>query len=220
MSDELLLTAPAVFPKDSQGNLVAIKTRAGLVVMLDGSNVEAEITAIKSAISGQTGCQVLDTIEARDALTGMNNRRKADEYLSEKLSNVSESEPLYLYMGDMNNFKTINDTYGHTEGDEALILCSHVLKSVIGRYNGFAARFGGDEFLMVCYPDKSGQTDPDSLVRDVDSLLEAESADKPYRLSMSIGYTLCANPKESLSVCIKRADEMLYQRKAAAHAGR
>lgn len=49
MSDELLLNAPAVYPKDSQGNYVAIKTRAGLVVLLDGSNVEAEIAAVKSA---------------------------------------------------------------------------------------------------------------------------------------------------------------------------
>ena len=155
-----------------------------------------------------------------DALTGMNNRRKADEYLSDKLTSVSEAEPLCLYMGDLDGFKKINDNYGHIEGDEALVICSRVLKRTIGRFNGFAARFGGDEFLLAWQIGKSKETDPESLIQIVTDSLAEEAAGKPYPLSMSIGYVLCTNPKESLSACIKRADEMLYRKKALRGAGR
>ena len=153
-----------------------------------------------------------------DALTGMNNRRKADDYLTGALTSVSPQRPLVLYMGDMNSFKAINDIYGHLEGDEALVLCGNVLKRTVSHYNGFAARFGGDEFLMSRRLEESG-ADPDDLCRDVNRELERISAEmkKPYSLNMSIGYAVCADPAESLSSCISRADEMLYARKQAFH---
>ena len=153
-----------------------------------------------------------------DALTGMNNRRKADEYMSERLTRVSASEPLYLYIGDLNGFKKINDTYGHMEGDKALIRCSLALKRTIGRHNGFAARFGGDEFLMTCQPE--ADADPEALIRDLDGLLAELSEDLPYQLAMTVGYTICKDPAVPMSEYIRRADEMLYARKARLKVGR
>ena len=120
-----------------------------------------------------------------DALTGMNNRRKADEYLSERLTRVSDENPLYVYIGDLNGFKKINDTYGHVEGDNALIRCSLALKRTIGRYNGFVARYGGDEFLMTWHPD--GEADPEALIRDLTELLAELSKDLPYQGSADPG---------------------------------
>lgn len=155
-----------------------------------------------------------------DALTGMNNRRKAEEYLTDKVKNVSEKKPLYLYMGDLNNFKKINDTYGHAVGDEALILCSQALKRTIGQYGGFAARYGGDEFLLSWPPDKGKEADPDALIRDVNTFLQELSKEKPYRLVMTMGYALCMDPKEQLITYIRQADSMLYQRKRSAGVGR
>ena len=157
-----------------------------------------------------------------DALTGMNNRRKADEYLSEQLTHVSPAHPLYLYLGDLNNFKKINDTYGHIEGDEALICCSQALKRTIGKYSGFAARFGGDEFLMACHTDKTAfsESDPEALIKDLSALLTELSRDKPYQLAMTVGYVECTDPSVSLSERIKQADQMLYERKAKLRVGR
>ena len=157
-----------------------------------------------------------------DALTGMNNRRKADEYLSEQLTHVSAEHPLYLYIGDLNGFKKINDTYGHIEGDNALVCCSIALKRTIGKYSGFAARFGGDEFLMAWRPDRTTAlgSDPEVLIRDLSALLAESSQDKPYQLTMTVGYTVCRDPSVQLSECIKQADQMLYERKAALRVGR
>ena len=154
-----------------------------------------------------------------DALTGMNNRRKADEFLAGRLGEVSEENPLYLFMGDLNSFKGINDVYGHLEGDAALILCATALKRTIGRFGGFAARYGGDEFLLSCQPGRGRSFDPDTLVDAVNRELFvlAEGAQKPYSLTMSLGYTRCTDRRKSLAACIREADEMLYQRKAAYH---
>lgn len=155
-----------------------------------------------------------------DALTGMNNRRKAEEYLADRLKNVSDKKPFYLYMGDLNNFKKINDTYGHAVGDEALLLCSKALKRTIGQYGGFAARYGGDEFLLSWQPDKDSESDPEALIRDVNAFLQELSKDTPYRLVMTMGYACCTDPKEPLISCIRKADGMLYQRKRASGVGR
>ena len=155
-----------------------------------------------------------------DALTGMNNRRKAEEFLTDRVRNVSEKKPLYLYMGDLNSFKKINDTYGHAVGDEALVLCSQALKRTIGQYGGFAARYGGDEFLLSWQPDKDKSSDPESLIRDVNTFLQTLSKDKPYQLVMTMGYALCTDAKEPLITYIRQADEMLYRRKKSAGVGR
>lgn len=155
-----------------------------------------------------------------DSLTGLFNRRMADEYLQKQLSDISPEAPLYLYMCDMNDFKNINDTFGHMEGDEALQICGTVLRTVILQYNGFAARFGGDEFMMSWQPEEGTHPDPEDLIREVDrSLSELVAArKKPYVLSMCIGYTICAEKDESVLACIRKADEMLYTRKQNYHA--
>jgi GGDEF domain-containing protein len=56
-----------------------------------------------------------------DALTGLNNRRRLDSYLEELLPSASDSHPILLFIMDINNFKSINDLYGHMEGDNALL---------------------------------------------------------------------------------------------------
>ena len=155
-----------------------------------------------------------------DALTGMNNRRKAEGYLTELLTRVSEENPAYLYIADLNGFKKINDTYGHIEGDDALILCSRALKRTAAQYDGFAARYGGDEFLMAWQPARDRDADPEALVRDASRYLEEQSTGKPYKMEICVGYARCADPGTPLSACIRQADEMLYERKEAVQAGR
>ena len=154
-----------------------------------------------------------------DALTGMNNRRKAEEFLTETLAGVSDTDPVYLYLGDMDGFKTINDTYGHIEGDEALILCGRAIRHTIAQADGFAARFGGDEFLIVWQPKKNKDADPESLILEVNGQMERESEGKPYKLKISMGYVRCTDPKLQLSDYLGKADEMLYRKNAEIHNG-
>ena len=190
-------------------------------IVADGSLAKASIlpAAVFAVITGIFITMQEANINS-DVLTGMNNRRKAEEFLTDRIKNVSEKKPLFLYMGDLNNFKKINDTYGHAVGDEALVLCSQALKRTIGQYGGFAARYGGDEFLLSWPPDKDNDDDPEAFIKDVNTYLQELSTDTPYKLVMTMGYACCTNPKEPLVSYIRQADAMLYQRKRAAGVGR
>lgn len=149
-----------------------------------------------------------------DALTNMNNRRRANEYIENTLRNISPEKPLYLYMCDLNSFKIINDKYGHSEGDFSLIVVAEILKEVVDEFNGFAARFGGDEFVL-CYSPETNDVDPKTLITKIqDKLTERNNnLSKPYEISISIGYTICDNPKISFSTYLNKADLMLYRKK-------
>ena len=209
-----VVRAKTMVKRKSSGALLLSVAMIVAFVVID--DMLDKVTVLPVAVFGVILVIFINLLESNinnDALTGMNNRRKADEYMMDQLSGVSPERPLYLYMCDLNSFKSINDIYGHTEGDEALRVCSGVLKRTIARYNGFAARFGGDEFMLAWQPDE--KADPESLIRDVQGLLEEQARElsKPYHLTMSIGYAVCEDRRESLTSCIKRADEMLYRRK-------
>ena len=216
-----MLRARTVFLRRANGALLVSVLIILLYIAADGTMTKASI--LPAAIFAVITVIFLSLQQANinsDSLTGMNNRRKAEDYLSSIIDDVSEKAPLYLYMGDLNGFKKINDSFGHLVGDEALILCSRALKSTIARYDGFAARYGGDEFLFAWNPGKGQERDPEKLIRDINLFLEELSEGKPYRLVMTVGYACCTNPTESLNAYVRQADEMLYERKAAANAGR
>ena len=155
-----------------------------------------------------------------DALTGMNNRRKANEYIGGLIENLSEEKPLILYMCDINRFKQINGRYGHAEGDKALLLVAKTLKTVIDRYEGFAARFGGDEFLLSHSTKDTSSDTPQELIKSINQMLSdaCKKADCPYTLSLCIGHTLCTDPSRPLQDYIYEADQDLYVCKRKFHA--
>jgi len=83
-----------------------------------------------------------------DHLTGLNNRRKLDAYLKEKINLCTSDKVFSIILLDINDFKCINDTYGHNIGDNALETAAKLLKSCL-RARDFIARYGGDEFCIV-----------------------------------------------------------------------
>ncbi len=87
----------------------------------------------------------LEIINFTDYLTKLNNRRK---FFSDVYKFVSEKE-YNLLMMDFNNFKIINDLFGHDKGDEVLIQFSDLLKEHFSPYNGTPYRLGGDEFAVL-----------------------------------------------------------------------
>ena len=149
-----------------------------------------------------------------DKLTLMNNRRKADDYLSDRLKTISEDKPMYLYVFDVDSFKQINDRYGHAEGDEALVMTASAIKQTVGKYTGFAARFGGDEFIIAWMPEGK-YADTALIPNTVSSLLKESCKEKgkPYELSVSWGCAVCTDPSVSAAAYIKEADAGLYEMK-------
>jgi len=149
-----------------------------------------------------------------DALTGLNNRRRADEYFDRKIEDYTPN--MVFILGDMDYFKHINDNFGHGEGDRALMTVSEVLKTVCSDYDAFLARYGGDEFCIMW--EMSGNKTPQQLIDDIKICLgaEAERLELSYRISMSFGYVV-ADGKMTGTQILDAADKMMYENKASAH---
>ena len=148
-----------------------------------------------------------------DALTGLNNRRRAESFLDESLAKTSPEQPLYLFIIDMDDFKDINDTYGHLEGDRALQLMAEALRKTSVALDAFAARWGGDEFVLICT--KGVGVDPSHVAKMIEEQLlnAADSADVDYKLACSIGYSVSEAGSETRNQIIFDADQMLYRAK-------
>lgn len=147
-----------------------------------------------------------------DPLTGIGNRRRLEKAVRvrhEKL--ISSREPFALLSIDMDDLKTINDTYGHPEGDYAITAIARILDSECAG-SGVAVRTGGDEYV-VCLD--TGDSDVVSdYVRRVKNRIDKEnqSGRHEYKLSISVGYVI-ANKDIPLMESIKIADEKMYAEK-------
>ena len=152
-----------------------------------------------------------------DALTGLNNRSRLNIYLDDRIKNASERRPVTLFMIDVNRFKQINDEYGHLEGDNSLKLIATALRTAGDRYNGFVARYGGDEFCIIT---DGNDTPPVDIIKNITVILDKEQnniPDRKYSVSVSIGYAVCKGEKISSSSLVKEADESLYLYKQQWH---
>lgn len=124
-----------------------------------------------------------------DYLTGVNNRNKLEVYLKKKIKASKSKKTFSAIMLDLNNFKTINDTFGHDMGDAALQESANLLKSCI-RSNDFISRFGGDEFYIVL--DISDKKDLEEIISRINKCINIynETSGQPYKLSFSMGYAI------------------------------
>ena len=152
-----------------------------------------------------------------DALTGINNRHRVNEFLERELSHCSERTPMVVYIMDVDRFKGINDRYGHLEGDRALIAVADSLKK-IGSDGIVIGRFGGDEFILA----DARNHNPEEMIRKIRKNLQeaAEEQNFPFSLSISVGYAICTDPSEKINDVQMRADEALYRDKKRKGCGR
>lgn len=149
-----------------------------------------------------------------DPLTRLNNRNELTGYLWYKLSTPMRGRICILMM-DMNRFKSINDTYGHVEGDQALIAVASCLRKACGGVPGrpFIARYGGDEFIVVM--ETESDLDAEHLCDYIHMTLAVENhrLKKPYNLSISIGWVRNEQNNRSIKKLLRRADIELYEKK-------
>lgn len=148
-----------------------------------------------------------------DYLTGISNRKSLQACLKEKVFNCSEYKTFSGIMIDLNGFKSINDTFGHDMGDNALQITANLLSSCI-RTKDFIARYGGDEFCIVL--DTDNTKDLESIVSRIQSSFEDfnKYSGQPYNLGYSIGYavydyTYPMNVEEFQ----KHIDNLMYENK-------
>lgn len=158
-----------------------------------------------------------------DALTGINNRRQGERFFQEQIRRINEEphstiECLYLFMMDLNKFKSINDTYGHAEGDKALVATADVLKEACShiRRKCIMSRFGGDEFVIgvVFTPEEA------HLLNDkIHDLIQKKNEElkTPYKISISVGYTYYKKEFKDFRTFLTHADYLMYEMKEIAH---
>lgn len=151
----------------------------------------------------------LKAMAQRDPLTQLYNRRYLTEYLEERMSQNDASFAVVLL--DLDDFKAVNDTYGHLYGDEVLQNFSIIIEDKL-KHQGIAARFGGEEFMLVM-----NTTDE----KEIESLMEAIREDyeqfsmktKGIRLTFSGGAELFQK-EDYITRLFNAADEKLYEAKA------
>ena len=148
-----------------------------------------------------------------DALTGLNNRRRMEIFLQDMIHNATDEKPFRVYMIDVNDFKQVNDKFGHIIGDRALQLVGDALHNVSDRLHGFCARYGGDEFvLIISVPAKVHE----EIQNEVNSLRE-NCADLIPALTVCTGSAECRSSSITPTQLISLADEQLYAEKELFH---
>jgi diguanylate cyclase (GGDEF)-like protein len=124
-----------------------------------------------------------------DYLTGVFNRKKFDSYLNAKIYSSSRKKTFSAILLDMDNFKAINDTYGHEMGDDALQICVKLLRKSL-RSKDFIARYGGDEFYIIL--DISDLAGLERIIARINESIEEYNklGVRPYHLGFSLGYAV------------------------------
>lgn len=165
-------------------------------------------------ISNQKLEQSLEEIKVMsitDSLTGLYNRRYFDGTLRNEMSRAKRNEhTINLIMIDIDNFKYINDTYGHPYGDTFLIYVANSIKKAIRRTTDTVFRLGGDEFAAIL-PNIS-QADSVELCNKIQKTFQKNNKHDNVSLSMSV-VTISSSYASAVEHIISTADRALYQAK-------
>jgi diguanylate cyclase (GGDEF)-like protein len=148
-----------------------------------------------------------------DHLTGVNNRRSLDIALRRKLNASQRSGSFGLLFIDLDEFKTINDTYGHIEGDKALEATARLLQRCFHN-SDFISRYGGDEFLVIV--DLRDERDLVAIKKRLEDQLAGwnESSGNPWKIAFSVGSVICApGTAHTPDHYLRQIDALLYEHK-------
>lgn len=150
-----------------------------------------------------------------DSLTGLNNRHSFNEYLGNHIQRHANAE-LTLLMMDVNNFKQVNDGFGHIVGDHALNDVAEILKKISGESQKrlFICRYGGDEFLAAAFD--CPQKEMKRVKEQISQALEERNQEgkTPYRLKISMGLASgkCSDFNDAERL-LRAADKAMYDEK-------
>lgn len=147
-----------------------------------------------------------------DVLSGLFNRQYLNNILLMHSKKVDTTGILAGIMLDIDNFKSINDRFGHTVGDDAISAVGKILHTAVCD-KGIACRAGGDEFIILLHINSQKE-----LMDMIDTIktqatLFNESEEKPYKIYFSIGYSTYQRKNESIDDFLKKIDASMYEDK-------
>lgn len=192
------------------------------------------LNSLRREADARTRQALFETAEARhsaerfwrqartDVLTGLPNRRFADEEIPHRLDEVTAGAPMVVAIADADHFKRVNDTLSHEIGDRVISELGHVLQAALGTGpdpaaagSRFVARLGGEEFLAVLPGlDVAAAIPVLTAVRDAVAGHDWRPLTGQMALTVSIGAS-AALPRDTQSALLARADHNLYMPKAA-----
>jgi diguanylate cyclase (GGDEF)-like protein len=148
-----------------------------------------------------------------DYLTGLYNRRQLDNYLQHRIKGKNAVRLMAALMIDINRFKSINDSFGHHIGDQALECTAAILRKVF-HHEDFIARYAGDEFVVIV--ELRHEEDLEKILARLKSqfLHFNEVSGQPFKLDVSVG-SCVYDPKRGQSAddFLKEADLAMYREK-------
>ncbi len=192
---------------------IAYNLNGGLaMLMLIYFSVLFTIEIRRNEIQLESQNKILKDISSKDPLTGLLNRRSMDIHLTEAINITKTKGKLFsVIIGDIDDFKKVNDTYGHNVGDDVLvnvsnIICSHIPEDAV------VCRWGGEEILILIHDTSNVAASVAENIRKVIRASKIQSEDTTIRITMTFGiaeYT----PGLSLTKLISIADDNLYKGK-------
>ena len=198
------------------GTLIDLASLRGEIIQI--SLVEGAMAIMLIALS-MTGSERyrrekrIERLAARDPLTALYNRRALEVRAPRLLEDVSPLRPGALLLIDIDNFKSVNDLYGHTAGDRLLITLSEMIRSILPD-GSLAARLGGDEFVLLLSNASIEHVHAlGSTLRERFQMAAAQSFSTPEAVTLSIGASLFSQPPASLGALIEQGDAALYESK-------
>lgn len=193
--------------KLADGNIKTIKIYTTLIEIDNEIRILSLIFNIKDHFQKND----LQFINYRDPLTNLFNR----SYLNEELQRLDTRRqlPFSIIMGDLNNLKLINDTYGHDYGDKLLKITADLLKTTC-RKEDIIGRWGGDEFLILL-PQTSNLKAKDIIKRINENSATIEI--KHIELSIALGAASKTDVSEDIYRVLKKAEDKMYKNKLISH---
>lgn len=166
-----------------------------------------ECTAVARNITNE---KIIEKISITDELTQIYNRRKIEDILRKEEERAKRHNQTFsVIFLDIDKFKTINDTFGHSSGDDVLVQLAATLKTNL-RETDFVGRWGGEEFIVVCTGTQ--QAGAFNLAQNLRGLIENTIFPVDSKVTISAGVAQYES-NESISNLISRADTALYHAK-------
>ena len=152
---------------------------------------------------------MLDSLARTDELTGLNNRRAVMEFINLPIEKTGKYS---VIMADIDDFKKINDTYGHDEGDKVLVSLAEIFRENV-RNSDIVCRWGGEEILVIlmkcCLDDAQKIAEKIRNAINSENLIQIDGTDAKVTMTFGIAYADHVGGQD----VIKAADHNLYQGK-------
>jgi diguanylate cyclase (GGDEF)-like protein len=207
-------------------HLVLVETLAPYVaIAVENSLIHEKLDAMNRSIRGEKEELEKETatithLANHDPLTGLPNRRLLFELLQKtfEIARRSGTKVGVLYI-DLDNFKPINDRFGHFAGDHALVAVAERLKAML-RASDTVARVGGDEFVAVLGSAKGRDDVAAAAQKILDECAEPFSIEgHPYKVSLSMGIAIYPDDGDTIERIVSAADAAMYRIKHDAKNG-